>query len=90
MLFRSNEKSGIYDPMEYRKPERAGPGSPREWTQYKTGGPMGDIQSPDTTSWPKDARPVITRSEERRVGKACISRWSPSHSKKKKKEKREN
>ena len=27
--------------------------------------------------------PVVGRSEERRVGKECRSRWSPSHSKKK-------
>ena len=25
------------------------------------------------------ARPAITRSEERRVGKECRSRWSPYH-----------
>src|SRR2546426_8731766 len=29
-----------------------------------------------------------TRSEERRVGKVCRSRWSPYHRKKKKREKR--
>src|SRR5690349_24505616 len=31
----------------------------------------------------------ISRSEERRVGKECRSRWSPYHEKKKKKEERE-
>src|SRR6266508_2309036 len=33
--------------------------------------------------WPRTAQP--TRSEERRVGKECRSRWSPYHLKKKKK-----
>src|SRR5690625_7936817 len=32
-------------------------------------------------------RVVIIRSEERRVGKECRSRWSPCHEKKKKKNK---
>src|SRR5687767_15367984 len=31
----------------------------------------------------------VERSEERRVGKECRSRWSPYHEKKKRKEKRE-
>src|SRR6266513_1077068 len=34
-----------------------------------------------------DSRSRIGRSEERRVGKECRSRWSPYHQKKKKKEK---
>src|SRR5215208_7411718 len=33
---------------------------------------------------PKVRLPRATRSEERRVGKECRSRWSPYHSKKKK------
>src|SRR5574339_709098 len=36
--------------------------------------------APGTTA----ATPFVTRSEERRVGKECRSRWSPYHEKKKK------
>ena len=32
-----------------------------------------------TEAEPTDAQPVTTRSEERRVGKECRSRWSPYH-----------
>src|SRR3954463_12613566 len=32
-------------------------------------------------SLPKEVRDAIMRSEERRVGKECRSRWSPYHSK---------
>src|SRR5438034_10315375 len=32
--------------------------------------------------WPRIS-PMVLRSEERRVGKECRSRWSPYHSKKK-------
>src|SRR6266705_3341331 len=49
------------------------------------------IESPDNSvTWPlgNSARPVSsaaieTRSEERRVGKECRSRWTPQHEKKK-------
>src|SRR6266513_5094497 len=47
---------------------------------------------PSGTTMPPPIRPVArpmitarTRSEERRVGKECRCRWSPYHSKKKKK-----
>src|SRR5260370_30215707 len=30
-------------------------------------------------AWPALAGPATTRSEERRVGKECRSRWSPYH-----------
>src|SRR5215216_2616281 len=40
------------------------------------GGPRGDPPSPAASA---------RRSEERRVGKECRSRWSPYHEKKKKK-----
>src|SRR5690349_22024086 len=33
----------------------------------------------------RESEPVHVRSEERRVGKECRSRWSPDHEKKKKK-----
>src|SRR5438445_12465226 len=33
--------------------------------------------------------PEMTRSEERRVGKECRSRWSPDHEKKKEKQNRQ-
>src|SRR5438445_12229731 len=35
--------------------------------------------TPTLATWP----PGLTRSEERRVGKECRSRWAPYHSKKK-------
>src|SRR5256885_653435 len=31
------------------------------------------------SSWLPELRPVSLRSEERRVGKECRSRWSPDH-----------
>ena len=34
---------------------------------------------PFDTPCPEDWREAYTRSEERRVGKECRSRWSPSH-----------
>src|SRR5687768_18615765 len=45
-------------------------------------------RSQDRTYWSKDPVPgsqAARRSEERRVGKECRSRWSPYQSKKKKK-----
>jgi len=54
-------RPGVYDPMQ-PLPEPPGPGSPREWTQYKTGGPMGKVQSRDTIPWPEDASPLITQT----------------------------
>src|SRR5262245_15796492 len=33
----------------------------------------------DYRLWAKDAREIYRRSEERRVGKECRSRWSPDH-----------
>ena len=33
----------------------------------------------DTVVTPKSAEGVVPRSEERRVGKECRSRWSPYH-----------
>ena len=41
--------------------------------------------SPPSLLWPGLHTATLARSEERRVGKACRSRWAPSHSKKKKK-----
>src|SRR5215467_16261312 len=40
-----------------------------------------------TMRWPRASccRVALSRSEERRVGKECRSRWSPYHEKKKKK-----
>ena len=32
-----------------------------------------------TSTWPSVAFPALGRSEERRVGKECRSRWSPYH-----------
>src|SRR2546430_7673346 len=42
-------------------------------------------QTVQLTATPKDANGAPLRSEERRVGKECRSRWSPDHLKKKKK-----
>src|SRR3712207_7934531 len=36
-------------------------------------------RGPGTTSSPRTCCPTPTRSEERRVGKECRSRWSPYH-----------
>src|SRR5215475_15799063 len=47
--------------------------SPDDWRTNKARPPVGA------------ASVVSARSEERRVGKECRSRWSPYHSKKKKK-----
>ena len=33
----------------------------------------------DKAPAPSDAKNVVVRSEERRVGKECRSRWSPYH-----------
>src|SRR5258708_27428324 len=32
-----------------------------------------------TSHWPAEAAGILNRSEERRVGKECRSRWSPYH-----------
>src|ERR1022692_4893691 len=39
------------------------------------GGPVPD----NLRLWPENALPAALRSEERRVGKECRSRWSPYH-----------
>ena len=41
----------------------------------------GPTHDPDTQELETDAhkRSLLTRSEERRVGKECRSRWSPYH-----------
>src|SRR6267154_5895947 len=48
-------------------------------------GPLGDTWQFDGTTWTNLAPAVAppARSEERRVGKECRSRWSPYHEKKK-------
>ena len=42
---------------------------------------IGYVPQRSSVDWdfPTDARDVVTRSEERRVGKECRSRWSPYH-----------
>ena len=37
------------------------------------------VSSPDSTDIARWQRPQYLRSEERRVGKECRSRWSPYH-----------
>ena len=41
-------------------------------------GPEDEVIVPDAT-WIASAAPITYRSEERRVGKECRSRWSPYH-----------
>ena len=42
-------------------------------------GPGGMVDGKEVTMTVKVGDKVITRSEERRVGKECRSRWSPYH-----------
>src|SRR2546430_16392837 len=37
------------------------------------------VEGPQRSCWPVDWKLVQVRSEERRVGKECRSRWSPYH-----------
>src|SRR5476651_2776554 len=48
---------------------------------------MTDEVTPNRNSAVPQGRSPTSRSEERRVGKECRSRWSPYHSKKKDKHK---
>src|SRR3712207_9214026 len=41
--------------------------------------PQSDLISPQTEVQRATSAPVVERSEERRVGKECRSRWSPYH-----------
>jgi len=41
-------------------------------------GPIID-HAAGSTVWDIEGRPYLDRSEERRVGKECRSRWSPYH-----------
>ena len=41
--------------------------------------PIATFENPNNLFLAKNALPPITRSEERRVGKECRSRWSPYH-----------
>src|SRR5207248_8628316 len=53
-----------------------------------SGSPMSRVSTSTTRSMPPVRGPpmISTRSEERRVGKECRSRWSPDHWKKEKQE----
>src|SRR6266536_5080216 len=44
--------------------------------------PGTEVRSQTLSHGRRTTSPVATRSEERRVGKECRSRWSPYHSKK--------
>src|SRR5256885_10024633 len=60
---------------------------PMYWPQNGSGG--GVLFDPETTNWclsiyvapmpPTSGSAITLRSEERRVGKECRSRWSPYH-----------
>ena len=41
--------------------------------------PYKEMRATDTSESSADIRAVVERSEERRVGKECRSRWSPYH-----------
>src|SRR2546425_8689517 len=43
------------------------------------GTPVGSLHVPRKLSWKRSTWPSGCRSEERRVGKECRSRWSPYH-----------
>src|SRR5438046_7703496 len=47
-------------------------------------GDLGQKSAPKKRLHPKDGKEPCRRSEERRVGKECRSRWSAHHEKKKK------
>src|SRR5688572_33280160 len=47
------------------------------------GGACTPVPWTDNEYLPGETAPGTTRSEERRVGKECRSRWSPDHEKKK-------
>src|SRR2546427_1599341 len=47
------------------------PGDPSTWSPFSS--------SPANTSYEPSDSPANARSEERRVGKECRSRWSPYH-----------
>src|SRR5687768_18599606 len=47
-------------------------------------GAAGRSAAPGATARPRGARATSRRSEERRVGKECRSRWPPYHYKKEK------
>src|SRR5256885_16502643 len=44
-----------------------------------TGGPTRPLSVGFYVSWDESSRVSLARSEERRVGKECRSRWSPYH-----------
>src|SRR6266496_4481257 len=64
---------------------RAAPQAPRTPRTPRAAHPaLSPPSAPRTVApLPAAARPAAARSEERRVGKECRSRWSPYHSKKK-------
>src|SRR6266542_6676628 len=47
----------------------------------------GQVSGTWVTGRPASGQPGLSRSEERRVGKECRSRWSPYHEKKKREKK---
>ena len=49
----------------------ASPEKIREWS-------YGEVKKPETINY-RTLKPERDRSEERRVGKECRSRWSPYH-----------
>src|SRR3712207_7215564 len=59
------------------------PAAAAPWTAFMPTppAPMTTTFSPGRTSatFVAEPHPVVTRSEERRVGKECRSRWSPYH-----------
>src|SRR5438874_13414422 len=58
------------------------PNSPRGWTNV----PFACLSEPSWGSILALAKPQAARSEERRVGKECRSRWSPYDKKKNEKD----
>ena len=73
-------REGLMKEDQAELPERAGRGEPG--TVPDTAGlvsqwPLRDLKT--VTLGPSSLLPLLLRSEERRVGKECRSRWSPYH-----------
>src|ERR1035438_9689001 len=66
-------------PLDWLRTEWKGPGNNFRNVLFLSDLPQGSYNL-DTYIWNMDKVPYrVSRSEERRVGKECRSRWSPHH-----------